>query len=185
MKVMQLKDPATGELVGALVPVSNEDRAEMRRRKVKVGRIVRIDMTLPRNANFNALAHKFGEVIRDNIEAFAGMDPHAALKRLQFEAGVECDERGVLIDAFWPDLVHAVEQMQPGAGYVMRLVGDQLQGKVIALRETRSLAFDSMDEVRFRGVIDAIASWVAAHYWPDCSPVEIERMANIYTNGTA
>lgn len=183
--VRELIDPATGAKIGALVPASEVDRQEMRRRKLRTGAWVRCDMTMPRNPKFNGLVHVFGEMIANNIPSFSGMQPHGVLKRLQLEAGVECQYKGVLVNAIWPDLVKGAEAMLPGAGLAMSLIGDRLSGQVIEVRETKSMSFDSMDEVTFRGVMNALYAWVADRYWPDCTASEIERMAEVYAGEAA
>ncbi|MDE2468113.1 MAG: hypothetical protein KGL35_05075, partial [Bradyrhizobium sp.] len=60
--------------------------------KHKAGELVFAEFTKPRNPRFHRLAHSLGALIADNIEAFAGVDSHAVLKRLQIEANVGCDE---------------------------------------------------------------------------------------------
>ena len=41
-----------------------------------------------------------------------------------------------------------------------------------------SLAYDSLDEGEFREAMDAICKWIAKRYWPDCTPEQIEAMAD-------
>jgi len=109
------------------------------------------------------------------------MDPHAVLKRLQIESGVECDYTAILIDPV-AECVAAFIGQKAGQHMesVVNIAFDVVRGQVFEQRVARSLSFDSMDEVRFQNVMHALAQWVADRYWPDCSAGEIERMADVY-----
>ena len=89
--VRRLMDPDTGELLGAFVPANGIDQRLMRERRYGVGTEVRAEMKKPRNVRFFRLAHALGNFLVDHMGAFAAMDGHSALRRLQREAGVCCD----------------------------------------------------------------------------------------------
>lgn len=133
-----------------LAPADTSQSAELRRRRYKVGDILVADLRKPRNPKFNGLVHKLGELVTKNIEAFAGIDPHSAIKRLQLEGKIACDELAIQV---------------PGFGAMMYLV-------------PRSLSFESMDEAEFQDAARAICRVISERYWPDCTAAKIEHMAN-------
>ena len=134
---------------GALVPMDELSRAELRRRAFNVGDVLRAELKKARHPEFHRLMHAFARLVAENIEAFAGLDAHSVLKRLQVEGNVGCDEIAVVF---------------PGVG-------------PCTYRVPRSLSFASMDEGEFREVSRAFAAYVARTYWKTCTPEEIERMA--------
>lgn len=135
---------------GALVPADAAALRELRERGYKVGDVLVADLVLPRNPEFNGLAHKLGALIAENIEAFDGMKAHDVLKRIQVEAGIECDE--TVTDV-------------PGLG---RMV----------FKQPRSLSFYSMDQGEFYGFTKQVCEYVAKTYWPSVPPARIARMAD-------
>lgn len=96
--VMRVVIPSTGEEVGALVPDHAVDRRSMRERKFHVGKQLRATLRQDRNPRFWGKAHVLGGWLANNVEAFAGLDMHAALKRLQERSGVGCEEEAFTID---------------------------------------------------------------------------------------
>lgn len=126
MTVRKLVDPETGELIGALVPDHPIDRRSMKERKFGVGRQLRATLREDRNPGFWRKAHVLGGWLADNVEAFAGLDMHTALKRLQELSGVGCE---------------TVEYEIPGVGKLTRT-------------EAQSLNFSDMDEGEFNTLWD-------------------------------
>ena len=120
--------------------------------KHKAGELVFAEFTKPRNPRFHRFAHSLGALIADNIEAFAGVDSHAVLKRLQIEANVGCDEIALNF---------------PGVG-------------PCSYRVPRSLSYESMDESEFHGVIAAMCDYVSRKYWPGLTAAQIESMADAW-----
>lgn len=114
------------------------------------------DLRKPRNPAFNRLAHGIGGLVAENIEAFAGMDPHDVLKRVQIEGRIACDEVWIQIK---------------GGGGCYYLV-------------PQSLSFEAMDEARFQSVIGRICRHIHDSYWGSCDPEEIVRMAECWMEGT-
>jgi len=47
--------------------------------------VVAAQITKLRNPKFNRLVHRIGQLVVANIEAFAGLDAHTAIKRMQLE----------------------------------------------------------------------------------------------------
>lgn len=92
LRVVRLVRAETGEPIRALVAASATDRDALRARKYHDGDTLFAAIRKPRNPGFHRLAHAVGALVADNVDAFAGMTAHAALKRLQIEAGAACEE---------------------------------------------------------------------------------------------
>lgn len=118
--------PMTGEIVGALVPDHPIDRRSMKERKFHTGKMLRATLRQDRNPMFYRKAHVLGGWLADNVDAFAGLDMHAALKRLQELSGIGCE---------------TVEYDIPGVGKLTRT-------------EAQSLNFSDMDEGEFNTLWD-------------------------------
>lgn len=124
--VMKVINPATGEMIGALVPDHPIDRRSMRERKFTVGKMLRATLRQDRNPMFWRKAHVLGGWLADNVEAFTGCDMHSALKKLQELSGIGCE---------------TVEYDIPGVGKLTRT-------------EAESLNFSEIDEGRFNELWD-------------------------------
>lgn len=135
---------------GALVPADNYAASVLRARGYHLNDLVAADVVKPRNPKFNRLVHKLGQLVVANIESFSGIDAHKAIKRLQIEGKVACDEIGVLV---------------PGFGMVIQFA-------------PRSLSFESMDEGEYQQAARGISRTIADRYWPDLDPERIESMAD-------
>lgn len=135
---------------GGIIPADAAAISQLRQRGFKVGDVVMADLILPRNLAFNGLAHRLGTLIAENIEAFNGMNGHAVLKKIQLDAGIECDETVTDIDGF---------------------------GRLVS-RKPRSLSFASMEQGEFYGFVKAVCDYVSRTYWPSVSPERIARMAD-------
>lgn len=119
--VARMVDPETGEMVGCLRPSHPVDIRSMRERKFTVGKELRATLRQDRNPMFYRKAHVLAGWLADNVEAFAGLGQHDALKKLQEHSGIGCE---------------AVEYDLPGIGKLTRT-------------EAESLNFADMDEGRF------------------------------------
>ncbi len=126
MTVMRVVLPDTGEMIGALVPDHPIDRRSMKERKLNVGRMVRCTIREDRNPMFWRKAHVLGGWLADNVESFAGLDMHQALKKLQERSGIGCE---------------SVDYDLPGIGKLTRT-------------EAQSLNFSDMDEGEFSALWD-------------------------------
>lgn len=126
MTVLRVILPETGEMIGALVPDHPIDRRSMKERKLHVGKMVRATLREDRNPMFWRKVHILGGWLADNVESFAGLDMHAAIKRLQERSGIGCE---------------SVEYDLPGIGKLTRT-------------EARSLNFSEMDEGEFATLWD-------------------------------
>ncbi|MAT70376.1 MAG: hypothetical protein CMJ58_12725 [Planctomycetaceae bacterium] len=131
------------------IPADRHSADQMHSRGYSPGDVVFAEIRKPRSPGFHRLAHAFGQLLVDNLQDFAEMDSHKALKRLQLESGIGCDE-----------VVYRI----PGYGMAIQ-------------RLPKSLSFASMDEGQFREVFRGLCRHVAAEYWPSCTPEQIEHMA--------
>lgn len=134
---------------GALVPSDAWTARRLRERGYKTGDTVMAILTKPRSPGFHRLAHQFGVLCSENIEAFAGVDAHQALKRIQIEANIGCDE---------------IALQFPGVG-------------PCTYRVPRSLSYETMDQGEFSEAIRAMCAHVSRTYWPGLTPEQIEAMA--------
>jgi len=135
---------------GALIPADPYAASVLRERGYHMNDLLAADLMKPRNPKFNRLVHQLGQLVVANIDAFAGLDAHTAIKRLQIEGKVACDEIGILI---------------PNYGTVIQLI-------------PRSLSYQSMDEGEYQAAARGISRTIAERYWPDTTPEAIERMAD-------
>ena len=137
---------------GALVPADEYARNQLRAKGYKTGDVIKASLTKLRSQAFNRLVHRIGQLVVANIDAFAGIDAHRAIKRLQIEGKVACDEIGVMIE---------------GYGMVIQFI-------------PRSLSFDSMDEGEYRQAARDICRVIAERYWKKLSAEQIEEMAESF-----
>lgn len=135
---------------GALVPADPYAASMLRERGYQINDLLSAELTKPRNPKFNRLIHQLGQLVVANIEAFSGLDAHTAIKRLQIEGRVACDEIGVMVQ---------------GYGMVIQLI-------------PRSLGFESMDEGEFTKAARGICRTIAERYWHGMEPDAIEQMAS-------
>lgn len=135
---------------GALNPADSYSASLLRERGYKVGDLLSAELVKPRNPKFNRLIHGLGQMVVANIESFTGLDCHRAIKRLQIEGKVACDEIGVMV---------------AGYGMVIQLI-------------PRSLSYESMDEGEYHQAARGISRTIAERYWPSLDAEEIERMAS-------
>jgi len=137
---------------GALIPADSYAESQLRAKGYKIGDVVAASITKLRSAGFNRLVHRIGQLVVSNIEAFAGLDAHTAIKRLQIEGRIACDEIGIMI---------------PDYGMVVQVI-------------PRSLSFDTMDEAEYQEAARAICRIIAQRYWKTLTPEQIELMAESF-----
>lgn len=137
---------------GCLVPADNYAASKLRERNYRVGDLLAAELVKPRNPKFNRLVHRIGQLVVANIEAFAGLDAHKAIKRIQIEGKVFCEEIGIHV---------------PGYGMLVQLI-------------PRSLSFESLDEGEYHEAAKAICRTIAERYWTDLEPEAIEEMAESF-----
>lgn len=135
LMVRRLMDPATGELVGALVPANDIDQRLLRDRRFVVGKEIRAEMKQSRNPAFHRLVHAVGYLLVDHVDGFESMTAHDAVKEVQKRAGVFCDPMAVDLGQFG-----TVEVQVP-----------------------RSIAFDEMDEGEFHEFFRGLTDYIDRH----------------------
>ncbi len=145
----RLTDPATGKPIAAFVPASDADRSLLRERDFKINTKIRADLKQPRNPRFNGLVHGLGRVLSQNIDRFAGKQSHDAIKSLQLESGVYCDEESFDI---------------PSLGLLTR-------------KTPRSLSYDSMGEEVFQDFWRQCCAYLVATDWPTLTEDRLTEMA--------
>ena len=153
LTLRKMIDPATGKERAAFVAASDADAALMAERGFKLNARVRADLKQPRNERFNRLVHGLGRVLAQNIDRFAGMQAHAAIKELQAESGVYCDREEFDI---------------PGLGRLTRL-------------QPQSLAYDSMSEEVFQDFWRQCCAYLVKTDWPTLTEERLTEMAEFET----
>ena len=137
---------------GALVPADTYAASKLRERGYGMNDLLSAELTKPRNPKFNRLVHRIGQLVVSNIEAFAGLDAHQAIKRLQIEGKVACEEIGVMVANY---------------GMVIQLI-------------PRSLSFESMDEGEYQQAARGICRTIAERYWKELDEDQIAEMAESF-----
>ncbi len=153
LTLRKMIDPATGKERAAFVAASDADAAMLVERAFRLNTKVRAELKQPRNERFNRLVHGLGRVLAQNIDRFAGMQAHAAIKDLQAESGVCCDREEFDI---------------PGLGRLSRLV-------------PQSLAFDSMGEEAFQDFWRGCCAYLVKTDWPTLTEERLTEMAEFET----
>jgi hypothetical protein len=137
---------------GAMVPADDYAMNKIRSRGFRIGDVLQADLVKLRNPKFNRLVHRIGSLVVANIDAFAGMDSHEALKKIQLEGNVACTQQ--VVD-------------MPGIGRCMVTI-------------PKSLSFDNMDEGEFHETARAMCRFIAEKYWPSLTAEQIEQMAETF-----
>lgn len=137
---------------GMLVPHDAYTTSQLRTKGYHIGDVLSAELRKPRNPGFHGLAHRLGELIAANLDAFEGIEAHDVLKRLQIEGNIGCDEIALNF---------------PGVG-------------PCTYRVPRSLSFESMDDGEFKAVIRDMCNYVSREYWKSLSPDKIEAMADAW-----
>ena len=137
---------------GCIIPSDEYTKNKFKERNYSIGDVVSVQISKPRNPKFHRLVHGLGAMVVENIEGFEGMDSHKALKRLQREGLIECDEMTFKVD---------------GCGMVTQYT-------------PRSLSFESMSEEVFAEVYRQICKVIIKMYWPSETTDGIEKMALLF-----
>lgn len=133
---------------GVFFPADGLARGRLRARKYHVGSTVFAEFRKPRNPGFHRLAHAFGKLLSENLEAFAGLNCHWVLKRLQAESGIGCDPLAM-----------------------------RVHGQTVIANIPRSISYESMDQGEFDEVFYGLVDYVRREYWPTVKNREIVEMA--------
>ena len=137
---------------GALVPADAHSQQRLRERGYRVGDVLAAELVKPRSPGFWRLAHRIGTLCVESIEAFHGLNAHQAIKKIQADAGLECDVTHTDI---------------PGLG-------------VLVSKQPRSLSFESMEQGQFYEFTRAACRHIAETYWPHLSAEQVQEMAESF-----
>lgn len=140
MLTRKLIDPATGEEVSALVPLDGIQHRLLRERKFRIGQRLRAELKQERDYPKLKLMHKIGALLVDNVDDYASMDSHEAIKDVQAKSGVCCDTEKFVIDLGQFGR-HEVERNIP-----------------------RSISFDEMEEDEFERLFLGATAWIGEHH---------------------
>lgn len=141
---------------GALRCADEFTRQRIRKFKLKAGSRVRVTFSKERDYKQWKRAHQLGTLIAENLDDFAGLDSHDALKKLQRVSGVECEQSEFEVPGF---------------------------GKLL-LNLPRSLSYDEMDETRFQSAYSGFCRYLVDHYWQTLDEAGIESMASLVGMGS-
>jgi hypothetical protein len=146
---------------GCFVAADPYAAKKIKEKGFRIGDLIAVTMKKLNSIGLNKLLHYIGLLCVQNLDSFSGLDAHTALKRLQIEGNIECDEIGVPVELALKLLRDAVER------------GD----KMVMWRIPRSMSFETMDEGERHEMGIAFCRHISKHYWPDLSPEQIEAMA--------
>lgn len=154
---------ATGEERLGILANHEVDRELMRQRGYRRGQEVRLEIKAPRDAWRHRLLHKIGALMVENVDGWEILDTHEAVKRLQREAGVCCEQVDMDATAVVSAVLAAADAaFGPGAAKLLREVLPRIE--TIPVTVARSLAFDCMDEDEFRRLFEGITQHIGTHY---------------------
>jgi hypothetical protein len=149
---------------GGFAPANRYTAQVLNDRGYAPGDIVKAVISKINNPKFHRLIHHIGQLCVENIEAFALLDAHKALKRLQVEGNIACDEIGIPVEIALCLLKESIDR------------GD----KLVMMRIPRSLSFDTMDDGERHEMALKFCRWIATNYWPNMTPEQIEEMAESF-----
>lgn len=143
------------------VPADNYSGKLINERGYKVNDLVAAVLKKTNSSVLNRLLHHIGVLCIENLEDFASIDAHKALKRLQIEGNIACDEIGVPAEVAMQLLRDAIER------------GDNM----VMMRIPRSMSFETMDEGERHEMGLAFCRNISKKYWPSLTPEAIQEMA--------
>ena len=181
MTVLRVMIPETGEMIGALVPDHPIDRRSMKERKLHVGKMVRATLREDRNPMFWRKAHVLGGWLADNVESFAGLDMHQALKKLQERSGIGCTTREVNARPIVAAVMAAASSLL-GEGACRMLAAVLPEIQTVSITEADSLNFSDMDEGVFSSLWDGWIEWLRRNAWPHLAPASREEVEMLIEN---
>jgi len=135
---------------GALVPADSYTQHRLREKGLHIDDLVGVSLRKIRNPGFHRLAHAFGDFVVKNVEAFENLNAHLALKRLQAETGIGCDEFSI-----------------------------QAGDETVLVRVPHSLSYANMDDTEFKEVYGGMCRHVAMKYFPDLSQEQVAAMVEM------
>lgn len=137
LQVREVVDVATGRKCLGLLAEDGVQRAAMRERGFKRGQRVACDVHPERDVSQWRKAHLLGALLVQNVDGFGDMDAHRALKKVQLDAGIECERTMIEVPGFGP----------------------------METRHPRSLSFDEMGQDDFSRVFLAMCRFIGERYF--------------------
>jgi hypothetical protein len=164
---------------GILAPLTQWDERTLRERKLGVGMEVRAELKARRNVKFHRLTHAIGAMCAEQIEAFAGLDGHGALKKLQMDSGVACEVQEMDASLVIEAILEASKSLL-GDKATQMLASVLPEIRTIRVKVPQSIAFDSMEESEFQAAFKGFYEHLRVTYFPTMSEDEVERMVECY-----
>lgn len=165
---------------GGFVPANEQTRQILRQARLKKGNLVLANIERPRKPGFYRLAHAFARVCRENIEAFESFTEHEVLKHLQLETGLGCRSISVPASHVWSQAAVAIEDaIGKEALASLNQVEGLLSGRMVSVKQPRSLSFGSMSEDEFRHIFQGFCRYIATKYWPTLSEHQVAELAHL------
>jgi len=132
---------------GTFKPADSYSARKCRDRGFKVGMELMAYFKPPRSNGQWRCAHQVGTFLIQNVDAYSHLtDAHKALKKLQQDAGIECEVNHIEV---------------PGLG-------------TLQVKTPRSLAFDDMDGGTFTTVYKAMTLHIQQNYFQDMDAQAVE-----------
>lgn len=155
-RIVRCIDPVTRESFLAWRALPGDDATEMRQRGYREGDEISAEFRADRNIKNFRQAHALAQFVLDNTEAFPpGVDSHEAIKRIQRDADIECDEQTITID--------------------LGTFGKH----EASIRVPRSLSFSTMDQEVWRTVYKALKDHIVRTYFADWNAAQIAEFDDI------
>lgn len=136
---------------GGIQPADRFTESALRRRNYRVGDLVSVEIKKPREGWYHRRAHVLGLLLSENLDAFAGMEPHSVLKRLQIEGNIGCDEMAIIF---------------PGIGPCV-------------YRIPQSLSYENMDQGAFEIIYQQFCQYVVKTYWQGLTEFQMDEMVSV------
>lgn len=134
---------------GGLVPADQYAASQLRDKNYQSGDVVSAELTKLNNPELHRRLFAIAQLCIASIAAFRGMSPRQALRRLQWEANVACEEMEVAVSA-----------------------------TVTAnMRFPLSLAYDAMDHTERQKVERALCRHIARSYRPELTAQQVAHLA--------
>lgn len=145
-------DPETNAPRMALVIIDAVGRQQVEERGYRQGDRVRCEISQPRHLGNHKFVHKLGRLAIEQLTGFEGFaSAHDAVKKLQRDSGVCCDETTTDIPDFG----------------------------ILISRKAKSIAFDKMPEEEFKQVfVKGICEHLRNTYWPSLAVEQVVAMVD-------
>jgi hypothetical protein len=171
LRAQRVVIPETGEERMALLAETEWDAAALKSRGIKRNVVVRAILQRPRNGWMHKVAHVMGGLAKENIEGFERLEAHDALKQLQRESGICCEEHEIdatpVVKAVLASVLAAIEVFigAPARKMVEEGMEDVTPSiSTLRIKEALSIAYDSMDEIEFERLVFGICDYIRKTY---------------------